>query len=69
MEVDEGNSNSSESGENAESLFHSCETFITKFLEETVLKMSVSVITSDPPCKDGNARFTTVPCNALSDYV
>ena len=23
----------------------------------------------DPPCKDGNARFTTVPLNALSDQV
>ena len=25
------------------------------------LKEAVSVILSDPPCKDGNARFTTVP--------
>ena len=26
-----------------------------------------SVIWSDPPCKDGNARFTTVPLKPLSD--
>ena len=28
-------------------------------------KWTVSVISSDPPCKDGNARFTTLPCNRL----
>ena len=27
----------------------------------------VSVILSDPPCKDDNTRFTTVPLKALSD--
>ena len=27
----------------------------------------VSVISSDPPCKDGNARFTLVPWRPLSD--
>ena len=25
------------------------------------LKGTVSVILSDPPCKEGNARFTTIP--------
>ena len=30
-------------------------------------KGTVSVIWSDPPCKDGNARFTTVHIKALSD--
>ena len=29
------------------------------------MKGTVSVITSDPPCKDGNVRFTTVPLKAL----
>ena len=27
----------------------------------------VSVVSSDPPCKDGNARFTTVPLTPKSD--
>ena len=31
------------------------------------LEGTVSVILSDPPCKDGNDRFTTVPLKALSD--
>ena len=26
------------------------------------IKGTVSVISSDPPCKDGNGRITTVPC-------
>ena len=45
------------------------------FLFELVLidfhkiKGTVSVISSDPPCKDGNARFTTVPLKALSDQI
>ena len=34
-----------------------------------LLKGTVSVISSDPPCKDGNARFTTVSLKALSDQV
>ena len=39
---------------------------------ETIDKMSclkgtVSVISSDPPCKDGNALFTTVPLKHLAD--
>ena len=28
---------------------------------------TVSVISSDNPCKNGNARFTTVPIKSLSD--
>ena len=28
---------------------------------------TVNLISSDPPCKDGNARFTTVPFKDLSD--
>ena len=27
-------------------------------------KGTVSVFSSDPPCKDDNSRFTTVPLNA-----
>ena len=30
-------------------------------------KETVSVVSSAPPCKDGNARFTMVPFKALSD--
>ena len=30
-------------------------------------KGTVSVVSSDPPCKDGNARFTTVPLTPKSD--
>ena len=30
-------------------------------------KGTVSVISSKSPCRDYNARFTTVPINALSD--
>ena len=36
-------------------------------LTSNILKGTVSVISSDPPCKDGNARFTTIPLKALSD--
>ena len=36
-------------------------------LSSDLLKGTVSVISSDPPCKDGNARFTTIPLKALSD--
>ena len=28
---------------------------------------TVSIISSDPPCKDGSAIFTTVPFKSLSD--
>ena len=34
-----------------------------------MIKGTVSVISSNPPCKDGNARFTTVPLKALCDQV
>ena len=30
-------------------------------------KGTLIVVLSDPPCKDGNARFTTVPLKPLSD--
>ena len=33
------------------------------------LKGTVSVISSDPPWKDGNARFTTVHLKAYSDQL
>ena len=29
----------------------------------------VNVISSDPSCKDDDARFTTIPLKALSDQV
>ena len=35
----------------------------------TNLKGTVRVISSEPPCKDANARFTTVPIIVLSDLV
>ena len=34
---------------------------------EISVKGTVRVISSDPPCKDGNVRFTTVPLKPLSD--
>ena len=33
------------------------------------VKGTVSVISSDPSCKDGNVRFTTVTLKPLSDQV
>ena len=33
------------------------------------IKGTVSVILSDPSCKEGNVRFTTVPYKPLSDQV
>ena len=33
------------------------------------IKGTASLNSSDPPCKDDNARFTTVPLKALSDQV
>ena len=32
-----------------------------------MLKVIVRVILSDPPCRDGNARFTAIPLKPLSD--
>ena len=36
-----------------------------KNTQKVDMKGTVSVITSDPPCKDGNVRFITVPLKAL----
>ena len=33
------------------------------------IKETVSVVSNDPACKDGNAWFTTVPFRALSNQV
>ena len=41
--------------------------FILFSLQAKVLQRTVSVISRDSPCKDGNARFTTVPFKALSE--
>ena len=40
-----------------------------KLLKMLDIKGTVSVISSDPPCKDGNGWFTTVPLIILSDQV
>ena len=40
---------------------------IVDFLDLKVLKGAVSVISSDPLCKDYNDRFTTLPFKAFSD--
>ena len=37
--------------------------------ERRGIKGTVRVISSDPPCKDDNVRFATVPLKALSDQV
>ena len=37
--------------------------------KKSKFKGTVSLISSDPPCKDGNARFTTVTLKALSDQI
>ena len=34
-----------------------------------IFKWTLSLISSDPPCKEGYARFTTVPLIGLSDQV
>ena len=39
----------------------------THFLWRLRTAMDSSVTLTDPPFKDGNAKFTTVPLNALSD--
>ena len=39
------------------------------FLKNEILKGTVCVISSDTSCKDGDARFTRVPLNALSNKV
>ena len=35
----------------------------------SLLRVSLYIISSDPSCKDGNARFTIVALKALSDKV
>ena len=35
----------------------------------SIIKGTVNVISSDPPSKDENAQFSTVPLKALSDQV
>ena len=40
-----------------------------QILSTVPFKETVSVISSDPSCKDGNARFTTIPLKPLSDQV
>ena len=39
------------------------------FHENSSVQGTGSLISSDPPCKNGNARFTTVPFKNLSDQV
>ena len=39
------------------------------FNNHYMFKGIVSVISSDPPCKDDNAWFTTVPLKAVSDQI
>ena len=43
--------------------------YLNVFKFNIKIKRTVSVISSDPSCTDGNARFTTVPFKALSDQV
>ena len=33
------------------------------------VERTVNIISSDPPCKDGNARFTTVPLKGISNIL
>ena len=40
-----------------------------KCIDKSNIKGTVSVISSDSPCKDGNPRFTTAPLKALSDKI
>ena len=35
----------------------------------SIIKGTVNVISSDPPSKDENAQFSTVPLKALSDQI
>ena len=32
------------------------------------IKETVSVISNDPPCKDGNAKFVMIPLKPFSDH-
>ena len=40
-----------------------------QFIKNDIEIKLFKIISGDPPCKDGNARFTTVPLKALSDQV
>ena len=40
-----------------------------KYFNCVTLKRAVSVIVSNPPCKDSKVRFTTVPLKTLSDQL
>ena len=42
-------------------------TFVSSTLNFKAFKGTVSVISSDPQCKDGNVRFTTIPLLALTN--
>ena len=35
------------------------------YFNRNLLKGTVSIISSDPPCKDDNARFTKVPLKSV----
>ena len=40
---------------------------LSRTMNILIFKGTVSVISSDRPCKDGNTRFTTVPTKSYSD--
>ena len=46
-----------------------CFYWLTLYTKGVGLKGTVIVISNDPPCKDGNTRFTTEPLKALSNQV
>ena len=45
-----------------------CQKVIMDRVGSTVVRGTVSVVSSDPPYKEGNVRFTTVPSKPLSIY-
>ena len=48
-------------------VFYTVENKKRIFNENILIKGTVSVMSSDPPSKDSNARFTKVPLKPLSD--
>jgi len=42
---------------------------LLRFCKKRLLLRTVRVISSDPPCNDGNFQFTSVPLKALSDQL
>ena len=54
-------------------LFNNSEPFSTLIckpwisLKVWILKGTVSVISRNPPCKDGSVRFTTIPIKSLTN--